>query len=196
MLGRLKKDPGRRSGFGELVRGAAQPTRGAEPSRGVSGQGAQVAMAARQDRERHACRERMPSSPSRQLVQNVGPHDPDEFRLGETTLQGRQRVNGITRSQSRLDARGNDPPPVGENARGGKPLPEIRHAGARLEHISGRDEQPDLIKPEPLARRFGHMNVSRVRGIEGAAKQADAHPPPVAEAGDRIVLQGRTWPVP
>ena len=80
-----------------------------------------------------------------------------------------------------------------------QPHRQRRHAGARLQRIARRHQQPHLVQPQPPQRQCGDVPMPRMRRIERAAEQADAHPPPVAEPRQRIHkprAQGRTWPVP
>lgn len=69
----------------------------------------------------------------------------------------------------------------------------------RLQRIARRDEQPDLIEPQPLAGEIGDVPMPRMGRVERAAKQTDARAAAIAEAGqgiDQRGVQGRTCPLP
>ena len=67
-----------------------------------------------------------------------------------------------------------------------------RHAAFRLQRIARRNQQPDLVQPQPPPRNPGDMQMAFMGGIERSAEQADAGAPAVTEGG----YQGRTWPLP
>ncbi len=141
-----------------------------------------------------------PAAPARQLLQDVGAHQPDEAGSRKPPQQAAQRIDGVARAEHRLDRAGDDAAAIGEAARGRQPLIERRHAALRLQRIAGRHQQPDLIEPQPPPCQLDDVAMACVRRIERTAEQADAHAPSVAEARDRLMperrVQGRTCPVP
>jgi hypothetical protein len=59
------------------------------------------------------------------------------------------------------------------------------------------------MEPQPPAGQQRDVPVPGMGGVEGAAEQADARPPAVSPARQRIIgrkivglVQGRTWPLP
>jgi len=169
-----------------------------QPAHGVAGQCAMIVTGPRQDSDRNATDELEPAPPTRQLFQDVSPHQPHEAHPRKQPQQAAQCVDGVARAEHRLDRAGDHAPTVRDAARGCQPLHERRHAALRLQRIAGRHQQPDLIEPQPLPRQIDDVAMPGVRRIERAAEQADAHAPSVAEARDRLApgVQGRTCPVP
>ena len=104
-------------------------------------------------------------------------------------------------NESDLDRACHNASSVRDRMCGCQTLAERRHPALRFQRIAGRNQQPYLIEPQTLPREIDDMAMTRMRGIERAAEQADAHAPPVAEPRDRIMprrrgVQGRTCPVP
>ena len=170
-----------------------------EPTRRVASQCAMIVAGARQNREGNAVSEFQPTAPARQLLQNVGAHQPDEVRAWKPPQQAVQRIDGVARAEYRLDRAGDDAASVRDAARRGQALAQRCHAALRLQHIARRDQQPHLIEPQPPASNIDDMAMPGMRRIERTAEQSDTHPPPVTEPRQRIDqarVQGRTCPVP
>ena len=101
-----------------------------------------------------------PAAPARQLRQDVGAHEPDEAHAREAPQQPAQRVDGVARAEHRLDRGGDHAAAVGDAARGRQALAERRHAAVRLQRIAGRDQQPDLVQPQPPPREVGDVAMA------------------------------------
>ncbi len=142
------------------------------------------------DRKGHHRGNLPPAAPARKPLQIIRTHQPDEPGRGENSPQRAQRVDGIASAESRLDIGGNDPSPIGDMSRAGKPISKRCHSVCGLEGIAGRDHQPDLIQPQPTAQLSRNMQMSGMRRVERPAKDTDALPTPVTTRGDRS-RQGR-----
>lgn len=168
--------------------------------RRMARQCAMIVAGPRQNREGNAAREFKPATPTRKLLQNIGAHQPDEVRAREPQQQSAQRVDGVVSAKRRLYCAGDNAAPVRDAARGGQALAERRHAALRLQRIARRDQQPNLIEPQPSPRNLDDMAMPAMRRIERTAEKTDAHSPSVAKPRDRIMrerhVQGRTCPVP
>jgi hypothetical protein len=168
--------------------------------RGAAGQGAVVIAWARQHRDRDVSGELQPATPAGELLQNVSAHQPDEPGAGEAAAEQVQRVDRVMGAEGGLNRTGDDAAAVGDPAGGGQALLEWRHPAVRLQRIAWRDQQPDLVEPQASSGDVNDVAMARMGWIEGAAEQADARAPPVAEARQLFVpdglVQGRTWPVP
>lgn len=161
---------------------------------------ATIVAGSRQNREGNAASNLQPATPARQLFENIGAHQPHKVRAREPPQQPAQRIDGVARAKRRLDRGGDDAAPIRDATRRGQALAERRHAALRLQRIARGDQQPHLIEPQPSSRNLDHVAMTGMRRIERTAEKADAHPPPVTKAGDRIMrerrVQGRTCPVP
>jgi hypothetical protein len=134
--------------------------------------------------------------PAGELGKVVRSHDPDESRAGKAAAELGQGVRRPAGAERGFDPRRDQAASVGKARRGGEAFGEGRHVGAALQRIAGRDHEPDLIEPQGAARRLRDVEMAFMRGVEAAAEQADAERPAVAEAGQPVCAQGRTWPVP
>jgi len=151
----------------------------------------------------------LPTPPAADLRQIVGAHQPDETGARKAPLQRVQRVGGIAGAEPRLDI-GHLDALVGHHRGGGRhPIGERRHAADRFQRVLRRDQPPDLVEPEPSQRLAADVQMAVMGGVERAAEQPDAAPPPVAERGGEReetaslcrfppwrFAQGRTWPSP
>jgi hypothetical protein len=159
-----------------------------------------IVAGARQNGEGNTANDLQTSSPARQLFKNIGAHQPNEARTRKLPQQASQRIDGVACAERDLDRACDDESSVRDGARGRQTFAERRHSALRFQRIAGRNQQPYLIEPQTLPREIDDMAMTRMRGIERAAEQADAHAPPVAEPRDRIMprrgVQGRTCPVP
>ena len=63
----------------------------------------------------------------------------------------------------------------GERAGGDDARRERREAARIFQRIAGRHQPPDAIEAEPLHRQQAGAAMRRVRRIERAAEQPDAH---------------------
>lgn len=154
---------------------------------------------ARQHRERQQPDDFPPSAPARKLFQDIRAHDPDEPGVRKQADENLRGIDGIARPDGMLDSRCHHTPAVADARRPGQPIRERRHASHRFQRIAGRDQQPNLIQPQPFQRQFGNVPMAGMRRVERSAQQPDTHPPPVAKARDRIrgqLVQGRICPVP
>ena len=154
----------------------------------------------RQHGEGNPAHQLQPAKPARQLLEDVGPHQPDETHARELTQQPAQRVDCVARAEHRLNRAGDHAAAIRDVARGPQAPVERRHAAPRLQRIAGRHEQPDLIEPQSFACEIDDVAMALMRRIERAAEQADAHSPSVTEPWDWLMpgrrVQGRTCPVP
>jgi len=185
---------------------AGRPAGTSQHGSGAPSQGAAIVARTRQDREWHFAGNLTPTSPVRQLLENIGAGDPDKIDSWESASQQAQRVDGELGPESRLDCARHHPASVGDAAGRGQPLRQRRHAALRLQWVARRDHQPHLVETETPARQFRDVSVAGMRRVERAPQQADAAAPTVAEARDRVrgrrrvpawrSVQGRTWPVP
>jgi hypothetical protein len=195
-----QKSPGRRCNFGQHPRRSRRPSCMREATRRPAGQRAMIVAGARQHCEGNSPRDLLPTAPARQLLENIGAHQPDEARARKPTQQAAQRLDRVARAEHRLDRAGHDASSIRNRARGCQTLMERRHPALRLQRIARRNQQPDLIEPQSSSREFDDMAMAFMRRIERTAEQADAHSAAVAETRDRLMprrrVQGRTCPVP
>ena len=159
-----------------------------------------IVAGARQNGEGNTARNIQPATPARQLYQNVGAHQPDEARTRELPQQTPQRIDSVACAERDLDRACHNASSVRDRMCGCQTLAERRHPALRFQRIAGRNQQPYLIEPQPPASNIDDMAMPRMRRIERTAEQANAHPSPIAEPGDRLMrrrrVQGRTCPVP
>jgi hypothetical protein len=158
-------------------------------------QGAMVVGRPRQHAQRHEAHNVDPTPPARQLVENVGTGKPNELGTRKPAAQHPNGIDGVARAQRSFDRRRDNPPAIGNGASRGEASGKRRHASRRLERIARRHEQPHLIEPKLAAREFGNMAMASMSRIEGAAEQANAHPPAIAVHRDAVADlpgQGRT----
>ena len=134
--------------------------------RGEACQGAVVIGRARQHRDGHAAREIQPSAPSRQLLQDVGAHQPDESRTWVAPQQMAKRVCRIMCVESGLDRGGDDSAAIGNTAGGGQTLPEWCHAAERLQRIARGHKKPNLVEPQAPPGDINHVTMAGMRRVE------------------------------
>ncbi len=101
-------------------------------------------------------------------------------------MQPGQRVARVAGADACLDARCQDMPPVGDLPGRSQPLRKWRHAERGLQRIAGRHHQPDLIERKAPQRGACDVQMTRMGRVEGAAKDTDPHPPPVAPPRQRV----------
>jgi hypothetical protein len=154
----------------------------------------------RQNGEGNTARNIQPATPTRQLFQNVGAHQPDEARTRKLPQQPPQRIDGVARAERGLDRACHNSSSVRDGACSCQTLAKRRHPALRFQRIARRNQQPHLIEPQTSTREIYDMAMTKMRWIERTAEQPNAHAAPVAEAGDRLMrgrrVQGRTCPVP
>ncbi len=178
----------------------------AEAMRCLTSQRASVIARPWHDSEWHHANDAGPVLPTRQLRQIIRPHEPYEGHPREELSQRAQGVERVALAEFRFDRGRHDAAPIGDPPCAGQAVGQAGHAGARFERVTGRDQQPDLVEPQPPPGERGDMQMSGMRRVERTAEQADPHPPLVAPSRDpvgdegralkRAIFQGRTWPVP
>ena len=173
---------------------------------------------ARQHDKGQSTHDILPAPPSRQLRQDIGPHDPDEANTREAAQQQPQCVDRVACTECRLDPAGNNAPPVRETPSAVQAFCERRHATGGFQRIAGRDQEPNLVQTKVPTRQIRHMPMPGVGRIERAPQQSHADPPSIAKPrqrpqvhrtilgahfrdrnrqGPRVrPVQGRTCPVP
>ncbi len=114
VLRHTQKNPGWRGHAGKHRRRSRRTSCMGEPTRRVASQCAMIVAGARQNREGNAASEFQPAAPARQLLQNVGAHQPDEVRAWKPPQQAAQRIDGVARAEHRLDRAGDDAASVGD----------------------------------------------------------------------------------
>lgn len=141
-----------------------------------------------------------PASPARQLLKDIRAHQPNKRCTRKPPLQLAQRVDGVTRAQYTLYRARHHPAPIGNPARRGQALRQRGHTALRFQRVSGGNQQPNLIETQASACQLNHVPMALMRWVEGAAEQANPHPPPIAEARKLLMphrrIQGRTCPLP
>src|SRR5208337_4567368 len=87
-----------------------------------------------------------------------------------------QRVIGEARANLRLGVGDDDARMPRQGATSRHARLERRRRLRVLKRIAGRDEPPESIEPQAPQRDPRDREMTRMRGVEGAAKQADAQP--------------------
>jgi hypothetical protein len=159
-----------------------------------------IVAGARQNGEGNMAHNLQPATPARQLLQNVGTHQPDETHTRKLPQQVPQRIDRIACAECGLDCACHDAASVRDGTRGCHALGKRRHPALRLQRVAGRNQQPYLIEPQAPSREVDDVAMPRMRRIERTAEQPDARAAPVTEPRDRLMpkrrVQGRTCPVP
>ncbi|MDB5315099.1 MAG: hypothetical protein JWO26_219 [Rhodospirillales bacterium] len=151
-----------------------------ENRRGLAMQrGARMARAG-QDGDRRVPRKRPPAMPTRQLREVVGAEQQHEPRIAKPTPQRGQCIGGEAGAERPLDVGRDAAGRGGNRLRGGQAIRKWRHAEGRLQGISWRYHEPDLVQGERRQGSPGDMGMTGMRGIEAAPEQADAGVPCIA----------------
>lgn len=136
----------------------------------VAGKSAAGFARAREDRDRHRPRDRAPAIPARKLREVVGAHQPYEPRAGKPAGKLGNRVGSVAGAEAAFYGGSHNPHIVGDCAGRGETRGEGCHFMPILERVSGRDQQPNLIQPQPPQRRAGDVQVPFMGRIEAAAQ--------------------------
>jgi len=185
MLAHREEYPSGRWLLREARRRRGGEARGPPAPRRLPRQGAVSVGGTRQHRNLRCAGNPLPAAPVRKLLKIIRPHQPDEAGAGKPPAQRAQCVHRVARAEMALDVSRQDAPAIGDGACTGQSGGERRHAGGRFQRIAGRDEQPDLVQPEPLQRELGDMAVAGMGRVETAAQQPDPQGAAVTEAGQR-----------
>src|SRR5262245_22410278 len=110
-----------------------------------------------------------------ELRQIVRAHDPYEAHSGDATAQMRDRVDSIARSNDSFETADIDARILGNVLCSLRALGERTQGVVVLERIAGAEQPPDAVEFEPLDREQADGAMRRMRRIEGAAEQTDAH---------------------
>ena len=160
VLRHAQKCPGGRDAFDQDRSRSHGTSRVHKPARRMARQRAVIEPRSRQYDERYSAHELQPAAPARQLLQDVGTHQPHKPRSRKLPQQAAQRVDAVACAEQRLDRAGDDATAIGEAARGCQSLLKRRHAALRLQHIAGRHQQPDLIEAQPASCKLDDMAMA------------------------------------
>ena len=161
----LRQPPGR--GFGNAEPGEGLP---GNPGRGVKAWPEPI-----DDHDRYQGGDIAPTLPAVEAAQIVGPHDPDEMDLGAAANQVGDGFVAVARADFGLEIGDVDARVMGERLRGLDALLERRETACVLERIARRHQPPHAVETDALHGEQAGAAVRRMRRIERAAEQADAH---------------------
>ena len=199
VLAHGQKHPMRGGLVGEGRRVSRLQARGAQAQRGPTGQRTVIVGRPGHHGKWNCGHHRPPMPPTRQLLQIIRPHQPDEAGMGEAHAELAQGIDGVAGAKSGFDIGGDYVAAIAEGAGAGQPVGQRAHAFRRFERVARGDQQPDLIQPQAAFGHGGDVQMAGMGGVEGPAEQADAQTPAVAERADLGMaggFQGRICPVP
>src|SRR5690349_21708288 len=124
---------------------------------------------------RHLGGDAPPVLPAMELREIVCAHDPYEAHTRDAAAQMRDRVDSVARSDDRFETRDVDARILGDVARRTRALGQSMQSVVILQRIAGTEQPPHAVQLEALQREQTDGTMRRMRRIEGAAKQADAH---------------------
>src|SRR5689334_6323854 len=126
-----------------------------------------------------------------ELREIVCAHDPYEAHARDAAAQMRDRVDSVARADDSFETADIDTRVVGDGLGGPRAFGQRAQGVVFLERIAGTEQPPHAIELQPLDREQADGAMRRMRRIEGAAEQANAH----AVAVERYRLCGRdsTW---
>lgn len=144
----------------------------AQPSHGGARHSCCIIPRTGNNSNRHLMRDAPPSAPTMKLGKIVRPHQPDKLPAGISALKQAKRINRVPRSKVSLD--GGCPDRSATSHSDGRSVADgqWRHALNWLEDIAGRDQPPDLVQRQRLARKEAYPAMRAMRRVETAAKQA------------------------
>ena len=119
-----------------------------------------------------------PRFPVMELVNSVGPHQPDKAVLRVAADQSVQGVDGKTGALPGLEIADPDRRSPRHSPRRGKPRFERGHALGGLERVARRNQPPHFVEAERVQCRKADPAMPAVRRIERAAEKSDARHPP------------------
>ncbi len=154
---------------------------------GMAGQRSAGLVRAGQDEDGHGVGDFEPAVPFWQLGKVVGAHQPDEILPGEAFFELAHGVGGEDGAEAAFNIGGDDCFPVGDFFGRGQAVGERGHALLGFQRVAGGDHQPELVEARMRDRLAGDVQVAFMRGVEGAAEDADA-----AAAAGKSWDQGRT----
>ena len=126
------------------------------------------------------------------LRQIVGAHQPDEMLARMDRTERYDGVGGVASRELRFDREHANARIAGEGVGSSEAPRQGRHSGRGFQRILRRDEPPDLVEIQALQRFEADMAMTLMRGVEGAAEEAD----PRFRQMPELRPQGRTWPLP
>ena len=118
----------------------------------------------------------LPCRPAIDLTEVVRTHQPHEAPAWKPAHQGAQCVRCQRAGQQSLQSRDPEPRMPRQVPGPRQAIGQPPHTRLRLQRILRTYQPPDLIQTQSLQRLHRNVDVSRVCGIEGPAKQADPCP--------------------